>query len=444
MRFSHYQGRVMGTLLTLGLGCVSLNATAQTWAGNRQGPALTEIVTIDQTGETGWLWGREDVAGDGLNTFDAPEQAIDGRAVYLSTSGNRLWYRLTLSSTAAPEGNLVTYLFVDADRNVRTGRTAAAEEIDPLFTTDPTEGGYEYVLAVRGDGTVDGLWELNDGSSAFVAKTLNADELVAERGLYLDPLRIGQDDRGYLQASVAQSSIGVTSQCASRFFVRATNDNASLGDGDIDIGEAADCIPADANNDAVPDVLEPNVECNTAADCIGNAVCWNHRCWLSAVCIGNADCAPTETCVDGQCRVTGGDGCNNVTDCGALVCDNGQCVACTTNAGCGTGRVCSPDGRCVDEATADQLATNNGGAGGTGGTGGATNNGGNAGSNNTAASAGNGIDLADDERIQGGACSCHVVSPKHAKYSLLLGILGLGWWGRRSGRRGISCQGRTR
>lgn len=431
MRFSHHQGKLVRFALTAGLGLISLKASAQTWASNRQGPELTEIVTIDQTGETGWLWGREDVAGDGLGAFEAGEQAIDGRAVYLTTAENRLWFRLTLSATAAPEGNLVTYLFIDADKKTNTGRTAAAPEIDPVFTTDPTDGGYEYVLAVRGDGSVDGLWELNNGKTAFVEATINTNDLLAEHGLHLDPLRVGQDDRGYVQASVLQSRIGLTSQCSARFFVRATNDNASLGKGDIDIGEAADCIPTDVNNDAVPDVLEPQVECTNSADCAGNAVCWDHRCWLSAVCVVNADCTATETCVNGQCRATGGDGCNGANDCGELVCQNRQCVACTTDSNCGTGRVCAPNGRCVAEATADNLA-NNGGAGGTGGN---ANNGGNAGNGTDNGNGGSKVVLADGERVQGGACACRAAGQTRSKYASLLTFLGLGLLVRRNGRR---------
>ena len=100
MNLRKWQRNASILLVSAGFAALSSTAQAQTWAGNRQGPELPELVAVDLTGETGWLWGREDVAGDGLNTFDAPEQAIDGRAVYLTTAANRLWFGQ--SPTAAP------------------------------------------------------------------------------------------------------------------------------------------------------------------------------------------------------------------------------------------------------------------------------------------------------------------------------------------------------
>jgi hypothetical protein len=424
----HCRRRILASTLTLSLGFLAFDATAQTWAGERQGPALSEIVTIDETGETAWLWGREDVAGDGLGTFAPAEQAIDARAAYLTTEAGRLWFRLTLSATVAPEGNLVAYLFINGDDDVDTGRSAAATEIDPTFTEDPTDGGYEAVLVIRGDGTADVLWTYDENANAFVATTPATGELTAESGVHLDPLRLGADERGYVQAQVALSRIGVNAACEASFFVRSTNDNATLGDGDLDVGAAVGCQPTDTNGDAVPDVLEPTYECTRNDDCAAGGVCWNNRCWLAATCADNTDCAATEICDAGLCRATGGDGCQDANDCGVLICDNGSCVACTTHDACGIDRVCGPDGRCVDAATADNLATN-GGAGGTGGTSGTagTSRGGTgnrAGSDN--AEAGSGVVLAEDEKVQGGACACRVAGHGQRRLPALLALLGVG------------------
>jgi uncharacterized membrane protein YgcG len=422
--------------LTLGLGLMSHQAWAQTWAANRQHPTLKEIVTIDQTGENGWLWGREDVAGDGLDTFEATEQAIDGRAVYVTTDNGRLWIRLTLSATTAPEGNLVFYLFIDADRDSAKGRTAAAPEIDPAFTSDPTDGGYEYVVAVRGDGTLDSLWSLNNGVFSPVA--LTADEVIVERGRAIDPLRIGTDERGYVQAAIQLSRVGLNSQCDARFFVRATNDNAVLGKGDLEIGRFDGCLPSDSNRDAVPDVLEPTYECGSTVECAADAVCWNGHCWFASTCVDATDCSATETCDNGQCRVVGGDGCSGSSGCDGLVCRNRECVACSSNAECGADHVCAPDGRCVTESVANDQVNNNPGTGGAGGSGGSGGNAGSSGSGNGNGAAGEGVVLGDGERVQGGACACTTAGTERTPwgFGFVLSVLGLvGWFGRNRSSR---------
>jgi hypothetical protein len=44
--------------------------------------------------------------------------------------------------------------------------------------------------------------------------------------------------------------------------------------------------------------------------------------------------------------------------------------------------------------------------------------------------------LAEGERIQGGACACHVVGQKRSIYGTWIVLLGLGLWCRRMSRRG--------
>jgi hypothetical protein len=418
--------------LVLGLGLMSHPARAQTWAASRQHPTLREVVAVDQTGETGWLWGREDLAGDGLETFGAPEQAIDGRAVYVTTEGGRLWIRMTLSATSAPEGNLVFYLFIDTDRDSSKGRTAAAPEIDPAFTNDPTDGGYEHVVAVRGDGSLDSLWSLSNGN-VFAPVTLNTDEVIVERGRAVDPLRIGTNERGYLQAAIQLARVGINSQCEARFFVRATNDNAVLGKGDLDIGRFEGCLASDENRDAVPDPLEPTYECSNVIECAGDAVCWNGRCWVAPTCIDAGDCSPTESCENGQCRAIGGGQCTGNANCDGLVCQNRDCVACSSNSECGPDLVCGPDGRCVTESEANDQVENNPGTAGAGGTNGGGGNAGVGGSGNGNGAAGEGVVLSDGERVQGGACACTAAGASRTRvgFGFVLSVLGLiGWLGR--------------
>ena len=55
-------------------------AHAQSWVGGRTTPNPGEFVAVDRTGEPNWLYGAEDVAGDGLDAFSAPEQSIDIRS----------------------------------------------------------------------------------------------------------------------------------------------------------------------------------------------------------------------------------------------------------------------------------------------------------------------------------------------------------------------------
>lgn len=378
------------------------SASAQTWAGNRQRPSLREIATVDRTGETGWLWGREDVAGDGLDQFSAEEQAIDVRSVYLRVDDSRLWWRTYVSATEVPSRDLTAYLFIDFDLNTATGRTAAATELEAAFVDDPTAGGYEYVVAVSGDGTPPSLWGLDAVASSFVPVNTNANELTGEIEVFRDPLRIGQDERGYVQASMALDLVSLTSRCDARFFVRTTNKTQGLGEGDLDVGDAVRCAPEDTNSNRVPDIVEPTAECQTDAQCPNGGICWEGRCWVAPACIDDTDCPSTHNCIDGSCIVRSGTNCTTNSDCPSGLCVRGECVICNSDDDCGPGRVCGPDARCVDEDAAGM-----GGAG--------NSNGNNAGTG--------AVVLADGERIQGGACACRFgAGDKRWQYSVWLGL----------------------
>lgn len=379
---------LLTSLLTL---AIAPAAHAQTWANGRQRPSLREIATIDETGEPAWLWGQEDVAGNGIEQFNPDEQAIDVRTVYLRVDVNRLWWRTYVSAQSVPQSNLSVYLFVDADSNAGSGRAAAATEIDPLLTTDPSGGGYEYVVSVRGDGTQARLWTLEPAQARFVESTLPGNSLDAESGSFLDPLRVGTREHGYVQVALGQSLVGITGACQARFYVRATNQTQNLGAGDLDVGDAIACTPVDADDNQVPDLLEPvQYGCVRNDQCPAGGICWEGHCWLPPLCDDSADCARNEACVEGACVVESGTSCRENTDCASAVCENGWCIACTTNAQCGAGRICAPDGRCVAEATAGPGAGGSGPGSGT----------------STQA----GVEVADGERVQGGACACRAVT----------------------------------
>src|SRR6266568_3128588 len=130
-----------------------------TWINTRTTPRLSEIVAVDATGETGWPYGQEDVAGDGLATFATPEQTVDIRTAYAATDTSRFWARVYFSDPNGVGAGLTAYVFIDADRNAATGGRAMGAEINPAFTTDPSPGGYDFVFAVGGNGAVAGIWE---------------------------------------------------------------------------------------------------------------------------------------------------------------------------------------------------------------------------------------------------------------------------------------------
>src|SRR5688572_269876 len=87
-------------------------AQAQTWPLGRQGPGLRELFAIDRTGESGWLYGQEDLAGDGLATFRQQEQSIDIRTAYAASDDSAFFFRVYVSDTAPPGGNVSAYIFI--------------------------------------------------------------------------------------------------------------------------------------------------------------------------------------------------------------------------------------------------------------------------------------------------------------------------------------------
>ncbi|HWO11923.1 MAG TPA: hypothetical protein VNN80_20660, partial [Polyangiaceae bacterium] len=109
-------GRALGFCAPAMALVLSLASSAQaSWTGNRTTPRVTDLAVIDRTGEPGWLFGREDVAGDGLERFEAAERALDLRSAYVNSDGERLWVRAYVSSEQAPDTSLRVYVFIDND-----------------------------------------------------------------------------------------------------------------------------------------------------------------------------------------------------------------------------------------------------------------------------------------------------------------------------------------
>jgi hypothetical protein len=372
----------------------SYGASAQTWVAPRTTPSLVEVAAIDATGEENWPYGAEDVAGDGLDTFQQQEQSIDVRTTYVVATDTELFARAYVSDTAVPGGNVGLYVFIDADRDPTTGGSAVATDIDPRFDEDPTNGGYEYVVGVGGNEAVVGVWQWDEGSMSY--EPVNDANVVAESGVDFDPIWIFEEDHGYIQFKVDLADVGLDDQCNADFFVRSLNDNMNLGDGDLNVGAKGRCVTVDDGGGSVPPVVVPPDGCTEDAQCAGNGLCIDGECVIPDGCRADADCADDERCDDrGFCVFDQSDTtCDADADCGDLVCDTASsaCVACTDDAACGADRRCASTGRCVDAGDAT----------GTGGSG----TGGSASSGGTGTGTGDPNEFTDDEKVQGGAFTC--------------------------------------
>lgn len=365
-------GFALAVLSTLTLATAS--AFAQTWSDGQTRPYVGEIIALDATGEAGWLFGVEDVSGDG-STFLPAEQSIDLRSAYATTAPSKLWVRGYVSSPDALAGNAALYVFVNADVDPMTGGRAD-EGVDAAFTDDPTLGGYEYAFAVRGDGTIAGIWAWDADALAWTADTTpNPSEAAGESEVDVDPILVDVDAHAYLQATINLDRLGLVESCDALLYLRTLD--SDTGDGDADAGLVSPCRPVDADNDGVPDIVVPDDPCSGDDDCPFNGVCLDGTCIFADPCNDAGDCAADETCNDGRCVAVPGGSCSDSTDCSGLVCDQGSCVPCTLGGDtCGAGFVCSPDGRCIDEG---------GGAGG------------------------GGVSLDPGDVVRGGPCACSAV-----------------------------------
>ncbi len=382
-------------------------AYAQTWVNDRQGPALREILTVDATGENNWIWGSEDVANNGLAAFPTGEQAIDARTVYVATDATRFYSRVYFSVIDAEPGELTSYVFLDTDRNVSTGGPASGGGLDASFGDDPTEGGYEYVIRVRrtSSGSTEGaILQFSVLSRQFEVASIQPTQLTAETGSFLDPIRINQNTHGYLQSVVDMSAINLSQSCQIGIFVRTTNQGQNLGAGDLVVGRKMACTPT--LTDGNPDIIvNPPDRCTSNDQCPNGGICVNGVCRLTPACIIDADCANGLRCFDGRCVYRDGGGCTDSGDCNGLVCEQGQCVACTTDVSCGSGLVCGPDGRCTPAPNGTSTSTST--------------------STSNAAASDAGLSLLPGERLQGGACACTTIGGRGDGWFGLVGILGL-------------------
>jgi hypothetical protein len=332
-----------GVLFAFAGLAASNTAYSQTWVAPAKTPFLADIVVVDRTGETEWPYGEEDVFGDGTK-FTTAEQATDIRTVYASTDDRRLWLRTYFSTASAVGAATTLYVFVDKDKNAETGGSAAQKAINPAFGADPSRGGYEVVLTIKGDGTFGPLWTWNDGERKFDSSMLKPNQGVASVGVDLDPLLIPAYKHGFIQGSVDFDVVGIEATCEARFFVRSVNAN---GKADATGSKAYDCIPDKDKND-VPVVIVPD-GCKTDKDCPDHGVCIDEKCVIAPPCRTDADCKDGDECTkDGRCVPKPAGACGTNDDCkDGLVCTDKMCVACVPESDdCGDDAVCLPTGVC--------------------------------------------------------------------------------------------------
>jgi hypothetical protein len=260
---------------------LALPASAQTWAGQRTTPGLRELVAVDQTGEPSWLFGSEDIAGDGTSNFNAAEQAADVRSAYAATAGRQLWLRMYVSARTAPDA-LRAFVFVDTDNNPQSGGPARAPEIDPAFDSTAATAGYEIALAWSGTVLV-GAWRWTPGNgsganaSAYRPLTdLEPLHAQTELGTDLDPLRLNAPENGYVQLALDLEPLALSVRCEANLLFRSIG-GTNLRD--LDVGRAGPCVPGDADDDGVADVAEPdNASCTSDAQCPADGTCRDGHC----------------------------------------------------------------------------------------------------------------------------------------------------------------------
>ena len=384
------------------------SAAAQTWPGPRNTPRIHQLVAVDRTGENGWPWGPEDIAGDGLGAFGTAEQAVDLRTAYAATDNTGFWIRAYVSHASDLSDSATVYAFINTDRNAGTGGPAgggaAGTDIHEAFASDPSPGGYEYVIGIGGDGSLADVWQWQANPGGYATLNLRPSEFSTETGQDRDPVLIGNDDNGYNQGSLDLGLVGLSEACDAQLYFRSVNGNIAAGS-DLVLGELSECRPVDNDNNNVPDVYEPGV-CDRHEDCPADGVCVDRVCVYGVPCDTDADCAADDQCsADGWCIArASGDSCTDVNDCDQLACVGGECVACTGGSSCADDWTCGPDGRCLYGAPPGNDSND----------GGITDS----------------LALVDeDEEVQGGACTCRTIgsSSTSGYFPGLLLALALAW-----------------
>ena len=394
---------------------------AQTWSLSRERPSLREIIAVDATSEAQWPYGQEDVADDaGIGAAEVAD--VDLRSLYADLRDGTLWLRSYVVSTAAPDPNAEAYFFIDSDANAATGGKANDAQLWPRLSADPSPGGYEHVVSVRGDGTLGGLFDW-DASKRRWVEPANAGMLVKTEALVArDPLRLLGNNHGYFQASLGSATAGVNDSCIANIFVRTWYEqpvDAGTGVEPNGVGDYLDAFAAHCHATLSyygdPIILHADA-CTTNATCPAAGTCTDGICVFGYECAATPECATGYSCTNQVCVRVIETACTTNATCDGLICDASSCVTCTATGAhaCDAGLVCSPSGRCLNPDNASQP-----GQAGRGGSGVAAGE--------------------DGPRVRGGAFTCavlHAGSSADLSWPWLLGaIFGLCAFTGRAARR---------
>ena len=332
------------TAITL-LASTASSAAAQTWSERRERPSLFEIVAVDETAQSLWPFGQEDIAKDGVANSMADESAVDLRSVYAATRSDGLWVRTYVASDAEPMQSAVAFFFLDNDANAKTGGKAEGDTLFKGWSTDPSPGGYELAVGMRGDGTLLGVFEWDDAKDVWTLQPDKPVLVTLETGKARDPLRLAGDDHGYFQMKLEPRVLKLGDGCTGPLFVRLWNDAT----GARAFGDSSDvtlCKPR-LNAYGDPEILA-SAECNADTSCPAQGKCRERVCVFEYDCNQDAECRDGERCMGSVCVRVVDRSCDSADDCDGLVCASGRCTACGTGArACASGLLCTPGGTCI-------------------------------------------------------------------------------------------------
>lgn len=407
-------------LAAAGLSVIALvaslcgTASAQTWSLRREQPALFEIVAIDETAQPQWPFGSEDIAKDGAGTYAADEAAVDLRSVYADTRSDGFWVRAYVASAVAPMPSAVAFFFLDNDSNARTGGKAEGDGLLDGWSTDPSPGGYEVAVGMRGDGSAIGVFFWDGAKDVWTLQPDKPALVTVETGNVLDPVGLSGDDHAYFQIMLDAKVVELGDGCTGPLFVRTWNDAT----GTRAFGDSSDVTICKArlNAHGDPEILRSN-ECASDASCPAHGECRERTCVFEYACSKDDECRAGERCTASVCVRVVDKSCDADADCDGLVCASDKCTACSDSGdrACASGYVCTPGGTCIRPGDRGTSGRNGGGSGSSG----------------SAAPAG--------ERVRGGAFTCATFAEPAAPNRTSAGViacLGIAavWIGRRRRR----------
>ena len=288
--------------LALALTMLGSTASAQTWSERRQRPALFEIVAVDETAQTSWPFGREDIASDGESTVMPDEAAADLRSIYADARAGKLWLRAYVTATTAPAmADTIVFFFINTDARATTGGRADVMNLFPEAQLGMIDDGFERAVAISGDGMLFGVFFWDDTAKTWMEQPDRPILVTPEVGVARDPLRLAGDDHGYFQAQLELPAFELDEACDGTIFVRTIN-RVTGARRFYDYALPADCRGRfDAAG--LPEILVATA-CDDDAVCPARGSCEDRRCTFEYECTQNSECRAGQRCSGGTCTGT--------------------------------------------------------------------------------------------------------------------------------------------